>query len=424
LWGGADGRRDILDVVPALDHALTLAIFTAAYVALGLGRVPGLRVDRTGVAIVAATAIVVTGGLSWDDAVRSVDAHTLVLLFGMMIVAAYLRLSGFFSLVTLWAIRRARTPRGLLAAIVMASGVLSALFVNDVVCLVLAPLVLAIARRLGLPPVPYLIALATAANVGSVATLTGNPQNMLVGSFSSVTYRAFLVRQAPIAVIGLLAVFVVVALVYRRALPVAFAEGGTTARHAVHYPLMVKTLIAVGVMLIAFLAGVPIALVAIAGAAYSLLTRRVKPEKVYREVNWGLLVLFVGLFVLTGALERSGIVDELGRWAARLGLHRPAVLTIVAAVVSNLVSNVPAVLLFKPLIPTLGEPDRAWLILAMASTLAGNLTLLGSVANLIVAEAARQGRVEIGFVEYSRVGVPLTILTLFVGWLVLILVPV
>jgi Na+/H+ antiporter NhaD/arsenite permease-like protein len=177
-------------------------------------------------------------------------------------------------------------------------------------------------------------------------------------------------------------------------------------------------------MLIAFLAGVPIALVALVGAAYSLVTRRVKPEKVYREVNWGLLVLFVGLFVLTGALERSGFVEELGRVAARLGLHRPAVLTIVAAVVSNIVSNVPAVLLFKPLIPTLGEPDRAWLILAMASTLAGNLTLLGSVANLIVAEAAREARVEIGFLEYSRVGVPLTILTLAVGWLVLILVPV
>jgi len=356
--------------------------------------------------------------------VRSVDAHTLVLLFGMMIVAAYLRLSGFFGLVTLWAIRRARTPRGLLAAIVGAAGVLSALFVNDVVCLVLAPLVLAITRRLGLPPVPYLIALATAANVGSVATLTGNPQNMLVGSFSSVTYRAFLVRQAPVALVGLVAVYAVVWLVYRRALPAEIMEGAPPARHAVHYPLMIKTLLAVGVMLVAFLAGVPIALVALAGAAYSLLTRRVKPDKVYREVNWGLLVLFVGLFVLTGALERSGFVDELAAWAGRLGLHRPAMLTLVAAVVSNLVSNVPAVLLFKPIIPTLGEPDRAWLILAMATTLAGNLTLLGSVANLIVAEAAREGRVEIGFVEYSRVGVPLTILTLAVGWLVLILVPV
>jgi Na+/H+ antiporter NhaD/arsenite permease-like protein len=187
---------------------------------------------------------------------------------------------------------------------------------------------------------------------------------------------------------------------------------------------MIKTLAAVGVMLVAFLVGVPIAIVAIGGAAYTLLTRRVKPEKVYREVNWSLLVLFVGLFVLTGALETSGVTDDLARWSATIGLHRPAVLTVVAAVVSNLVSNVPAVLLFKPLVPALGEPDRAWLLLAMATTLAGNLTLLGSVANLIVAEAARAARVELGFLEYCRVGVPLTVVTLAIGWLVLVLVPV
>ncbi|HET7342580.1 MAG TPA: anion transporter [Methylomirabilota bacterium] len=408
----------------SLERLWALAVFAASYVALGLGRVPWLRVDRTGVAIIGAAAMVLTGSLPWEDAVRSVDAHTLVLLFGMMIVAAYLRLSGFFSLVTLWAVRRARSPRGLLAAIVAAAGVLSALFVNDVVCLVLAPLVLAITRRLALPPVPYLIALATAANVGSVATLTGNPQNMLVGSFSSLTYRGFLVREAPIALIGLALVFLVVRVVYRRDLAGAFAGAAPEARHAVHYPIMIKTLIAVAVMLLAFLAGVPIALVAIAGAAYSLVTRRVKPEKVYREVNWSLLVLFVGLFVLTGGLERSGFTDELGRWAGRLGLHRPAVLTLVTAIVSNLVSNVPAVLLFKPLLAGFGEPYRAWLILAMASTLAGNLTLIGSVANLIVAESARQARVEIGFLEYSRVGVPLTLLTLLVGWAVLSLLPV
>jgi Na+/H+ antiporter NhaD/arsenite permease-like protein len=407
-----------------VDRALTLAIFGVAYLGLGLGRLPGLRVDRTGVAIIGAAAMVVGGLLTWDAAVRSVDAHTLVLLFGMMIVAAYLRLSGFFGLVTLWAIRRARGPRSLLAAVVGAAGVLSALFVNDVICLVLAPLVLSVTRRLQLPPMPYLIALATAANVGSVATLTGNPQNMLVGSFSNIGYREFLIREAPVAILGLLCVFVVVWLVYRHELPTQFTVTAPPDRPPVHYPLMAKTLAAVAAMLVAFLVGVPTALVAIAGAASCLLTRRVKPDKVYREINWSLLVLFVGLFVLTGALETSGVTEELGRWAAQLGLHRPAVLTIVATVVSNLVSNVPAVLLFKPLVPTLGEPERAWLILGMATTLAGNLTLIGSVANLIVVEAARSAGVEISFLEYLRVGVPLTIVTLAIGCLVLILMPV
>jgi len=162
-------------VTPAhLIPIVALAIFAAAYVGLSLGRLPPFRVDRTGVAIVGATAMVVTGVLDWNAAVAAVDAHTLVLLFGMMIVAAYLRLSGFFRLVTTWAIRRMGTPVGVLAAVVGASGVLSALFVNDVICLVMAPLVIELTRRLGLPPVPYLIALATAANVGSVATLSGS----------------------------------------------------------------------------------------------------------------------------------------------------------------------------------------------------------------------------------------------------------
>src|SRR5881398_176713 len=188
--------------------AIAVAAFVASYVGLGLGRVPPFRVDRTGVAIIGATLMVVSGALPWPDAVAAVDAPTLVLLFGMMIVTGYLRLSAFF--------------------------------VNDVVCLVLAPVVLEITRQLALPPVPYLLALATAANVGSVATLTGNPQNMLVGSFSSISYRSFLAREAPIAVVGLVCVYVAVALVYRRRLPNAPLEIAPDTRLAVHYSLMWK----------------------------------------------------------------------------------------------------------------------------------------------------------------------------------------
>jgi Na+/H+ antiporter NhaD/arsenite permease-like protein len=408
----------------ALGRAIALAAFLWTYLGLALGRIPGFRVDRTGVAIIGAAVMVVTGVVPWDRAVASVDAHTLVLLFGMMIVSAYLRLSGFFHLVTVWAVRRTRTPVGLLTAIIAASGVLSALFVNDVVCLVLTPLVLQVTRQLRLPPMPYLIALATSANVGSVATLTGNPQNMLVGSFSGIAYRSFLVRQAPVALVGLALVLLVVWLVYRRALATTFDPAWLDTSFPVHYPLMVKTVMAVLVMLGAFLAGVPIAMVAVGGAAYTLLTRRVKPAKVYREINWELLMLFTGLFVLIAGVEEAGLTRELFRWAETAGLSRPAVLTAVTAALSNLVSNVPAVLLFKSVIPTFGEPARAWLILAMASTLAGNLTLLGSVANLIVVELARGERVRVGFVEYCKVGVPLTLLTLLSGWLILTLVPV
>jgi Na+/H+ antiporter NhaD/arsenite permease-like protein len=400
-----------------------LIAFAGTYVGLAVGHLPGFRVDRTGVAIIGATVMVVAGVLPWDKAVAAVDAQTLVLLFGMMIVAAYLRLSGFFHLVTHWAVRRARGPVGLLAVIVVAAGVLSALFVNDVICLVLAPVVLAVVRQLGLPPVPYLLALATAANVGSVATLTGNPQNMLIGSFSGISYRAFAAHQAPVAAVGLGCVIGVVWLAYRRELPPALPPVNLATHFPVHPALMTKTIVAVSIMLVAFFAGVPIALVAVGGAAASLLTRRVKPEKVYREIDWQLLVLFTGLFVLIRGVEEAGLTDYLFGLAGRLALYRPVVLTTVTAILSNLVSNVPAVLLFKTVVPGFGEPTRAWLLLAMASTLAGNLTILGSVANLIVVEAAREERVTIGFWEYARVGVPLTVVTLVLGWLILLLLP-
>ena len=371
------------------ERLIALVALGGTYLGLALGRLPFLRVDRTGVAIIGGALVVVSGLLPWDRAVAAVDAHTLVLLFGMMIVAAYLRLSGFFRLVTYAAVRR-------------------------------APIVLDLARRLRLPPVPYLVALATAANVGSVATLTGNPQNMLVGSFSGISYRAFLLREAPVALIGLAIVFAVIWLAYRRRLPPALPTEAIAEPGVVHRALMIKTVAAVSVMLVAFLAGVPIALVAIGGAAYCLLTRRVNPDKVYREIDWGLLVLFTGLFVVIGGVEASGLAGHILDAAAAVGLSRPAVLTAVTAVLSNLVSNVPAVLLFKTVIPTFGEPARAWLLLAMASTLAGNLTILGSVANLIVVEQARGAGIRIGFLEYSRVGVPVTALTLLVGWLLLI----
>src|SRR3989454_1788461 len=271
--------------VSEVSRAIAVAAFVASYVGLGLGRVPPFRVDRTGVAIIGAAVMVASGALPWADAVASVDAPTLVLLFGMMIVTAYLRLSGFFRLVTTWTLRRARTPRGLLAAVVVAAGILSAFFVNDVVCLVLAPVVLQATHQLGLRPVPYLMALATAANVGSVATLTGNPQNMLVGSFSGISYRSFLAREAPVAALGLACVFLVVGLVYRRQLPHSPLEIVPDTRMAIHYPLMLKTIAAVAPMLGAFFAGVPVAAVAISGAGCKFLPRRGKPQMDFRDVN-------------------------------------------------------------------------------------------------------------------------------------------
>jgi Na+/H+ antiporter NhaD/arsenite permease-like protein len=403
----------------AVLRLVAFGVFAGAYLGLSLGRLPPFRIDRAGVAIVGAVAMVASGALPWSAALAAVDANTLALLFGMMIVAAYLRLSGFFRLVSTWTLRWARTPVAALLVVTAASGVLSALFVNDVVCLVLAPLIVDVARRLGLPPVPYLIALATAANVGSVATLTGNPQNMLVGGFSGISYRLFLLREAPVALVGLALVVAVVWLTYRRQLPAVVEPVPAGGPLSLHYPLLIKTVVVVAVMLVAFLAGVPIALVAITGAGALLLTRRVKPDKVYRAIDWKLLMLFTGLFMLTAGVEHTGLTEIVLRSPIAAMLERPLVLTALCAALSNIVSNVPAILLFKPLVSGFADPERAWLVLAMASTLAGNLTILGSVANLIVVETARGAGIRIGFTEYCRVGVPLTLLTLLAGWLLL-----
>jgi Na+/H+ antiporter NhaD/arsenite permease-like protein len=388
------------------------AIFLFTYLALAVGGLPGLRVDRTGVAIIGAVLMVVSGIVPMPQAIAAIDYGTLILLYGMMLIAGNLRLAGFFRLTTAWLIQRARRPRTMLLAVTLAAGLLSALFVNDVVCLVLTPLVITMTRQVALNPRPYLLALAAASNVGSVATMTGNPQNMMIGSISGISYLTFLRHLGPVALLGLGATFGVIALLYRNDLRAGRLEAPMIGHARANRPLLWKgSLVSAGVV-IAFLLGYPVGLVAICGGAALLITRRVKPAKVYAAVDWNLLVLFIGLFIVVEGAERSGITAEAFRAAGRFNLQRPAILAAVVALLSNLFSNVPAVLLFRSLVPTLSNPDAAWLTIAMASTLAGNLTLLGSVANLIVAEQARANHVEISFSEHARVGVPLTVITL------------
>lgn len=398
-------------------------IFIATYLVLALGRLPGFRVDRPGIAIIGATAMVVTGVIGFDDAYRAIDYRTIVLLFGMMIVVANLRLSGFFRLAGLWALKRAHHPRSLLVVIVVLSGVLSALFVNDIVCLVLTPVVLAVVRALKRNPLPYLIAVATASNVGSVATITGNPQNMIIGSLSGISYAAFARQLVPVAIAGLIVDALLLLWIFRAEFTRAQVDvGPLDERLRIHRGLVIKSCLVAVVMLGLFFAGVPLALASIAAAAYLLLTRRVKPQKVYGQIDWGLLVLFSGLFVVVSGIEISGVSHWIFEQLPTLGSGHLAMLGVSSVVLSNLVSNVPAVLLFKPVISSFADPLRAWLTLAAASTLAGNLTLLGSVANLIVAETARKEGIIVGFRDYVRVGIPLTAVTvaLALSWLIFV----
>jgi Na+/H+ antiporter NhaD/arsenite permease-like protein len=403
---------------------MTSIIFGATYLFLAIGKVPRLRIDRAGIALVGASALLALRVLGLEEAARAVDVPTIVLLFGMMIVVAFVRLSGFFAVVTDWIASRRLGPHGLLAMTIGLSGVLSAFLVNDVVCVAMTPLVLDLCRRRDLSPVPYLIGLATASNIGSVATITGNPQNIIIGNLSGISYVRFAARLAPVAALGLVIDFAVLSLLYSRAMAAGnardhevIAEG---AEPRVHRALLVKCLCVTAAMIALFFAGQPIAIVALAAAAILLLDR-VRPEKVYHRIDWPLLVMFAGLFIVVHAFEVHVVrYWNIERWTALR--ESPVVLVSgLSVLLSNLVSNVPAVLLFKPLMEVMTHKEQAWLALAMSSTLAGNLTMLGSVANLIVVEGARRSRVELGFAEFLKVGIPLTVLTTLIGvaWLAL-----
>ena len=394
-------------------------IFAASYLALAIGRVPGLAIDRAGIALVGASLMVASGAMKLSAAYRAIDINTITLLLGMMIVVANLRLSGFFALATAWVARRAHRPLALLAAVVAVAGVASAFLVNDAICLVLAPLVVDLTLALRRNPVPYLLAVAMASNIGSVATITGNPQNMLIGSFSAIPYAAFAGALAPVALAGLGVAGVLIALFYRAEFAAAAPLPARAPRIRANRVLVLRSLVATAAVIGLFFAGQPPAKAAIVVGALLLLTRRVKSARVYAEIDWSLLLMFAGLFIIVAGAEQRLLTPGILAAVGSAGLDRVPVLSVLTAVLSNLVSNVPAVLVLKPFVATLAEPTRAWLVVAMASTLAGNFTLLGSIANLIVAEKAQQRGVTIGFRDYLRVGAPVTLLTLALGawWL-------
>lgn len=401
-----------------------LVIFIITYLFIGLRQIPRVHIDRPAGALVGAVLMVVLGVLTLDEAFAAVDLHTILLLLGMMIITVYLRAAGFFELIAERIIALSRTPLQLLVLVVLSSAVLSALFVNDTICLLYTPIILEVTAQLAINPMPYLLALATASNVGSVMTITGNPQNMLIGIYSKISYLSFLGALVPVALIGLVVVIVVLRYVYRKDISQrCFDHRPSLPPAAVNRPLLVRSLVVCAGVLVAFSLGYPYSLTAAAGAVVLMLIGGVRTERILEGVDWTLLLFFAGLFVVMHGVQVSGLAGRMIGWAGDLSTSsdagRIAGLSLVSAVLSNIVSNVPAVMLLKPFIESLGGDRVAWLALAMSSTLAGNFTLIGSVANLIVAQQARK-RVEIGFMEYFRVGALVTIITIVAGILVLV----
>jgi Na+/H+ antiporter NhaD/arsenite permease-like protein len=391
-------------------------IFLASYLVFSVGRFPGTKIDRPAAAVIGAAMMFAFRILTPDAAIHSIDFGTIVLLFAMMVVVAGLHLAGFFEWITDLTIAHV-TPEMLLPVIIFTSGILSAFLVNDIVCLLMAPLVMHVARQLSARATPYLLALATASNIGSVAAITGNPQNILIGSVSKIAYLDFLGHLGPVAIIGLFIDWAVLYLLYFRKKQTSARR--VTALNSSHpHPRLAFPVLVTLAVLIGFIAGLPPAMVAAVGAAVLLLHPSYPSKQVYEEVDWSLLVFFVGLFLIVGGASQAGITQQMLSAAERLNLHNRWIFSGVVVLLSNVVSNVPAVMLLKDLLPNFRDAHHFWLLLALTSTLAGNLTITGSVANIIVIEKASQES-PVGFFEYLKAGLPITAATIVVGvlWL-------
>jgi Na+/H+ antiporter NhaD/arsenite permease-like protein len=405
---------------------IRLVILVVTYLLIAVPRLGPLRLNRPAAALLGAVAMVTIGGLPMRDAYAAIDLDVIIFLLGVLIITGYLEAGGFFEWAARHIVDRAHSATGLLGAVVLASGLLSAFFVNDTICLVLTPLVIAALRPLGLRPLPFLLAIALASNVGSAMTPTGNPQNMLIGIASGIHFARFIASLALPSLGGLAIVFAVLRIMHRKDLSLPLREAIRTPDAPFDRPLVIRSLLVFAGALAGWLAGFSLPLVAITAATILLVIAQRDAAEAFAKVEWSLLLFFGALFVVMRGARDLPLVASLtsaaGRALTGAPIHDAVVTSAAMTALSNIVSNVPAVVLWLPVVPKVAAPTFTWLAMAMSSTFAGNLTLLGSMANLIVAERAEARGEHIGFGEYLRVGAPVAALTIAWGIATLALV--
>jgi Na+/H+ antiporter NhaD/arsenite permease-like protein len=396
-------------------------VFAVVYLGMILGGLPFVQLDRTGIALLGAIVLVATEDVSLEEAGRSIHAPTLILLFAFMVLSAQLRLSGFYTYVTYRLASLPVAPPLLLGALIGVVGALASVFSNDIICLAMAPVFADACLKRRLDPVPYLLGLACAANVGSALTLIGNPQNMLIGESLRMSFGGYLREAAVPVLLGLAVTWGVIVLQVRgrwECPPSLLAKQASPERREEGPPdfdrwQTSKGLIVAALLVVVFLtAPWPRELAALAGAGLLLLSRKLHSRRMLGLVDWELLVLFVGLFVVNRAFQQTGLTAEAVRAIAGAGIHleQPGVLFVLTFLLSNIVSNVPAVMMLLPL----ATHPMAGTLLALASTLAGNLLIVGSIANIIVVDAAERRGLRIDWRRHARVGVPVTVATLVI----------
>ena len=393
-------------------------IFAIVYLGMFLGGLPKLKLDRSGVALLGAIAVIGLGALTTEQAARAVDLPTLVLLFSFMVVSAQMRLGGFYTAVTRGVAALPLSRNGLLGALLAVAAALSAVFSNDIVCLAMTPVVARICLQRGFAPIPFLVGLACAANIGSAATLIGNPQNMLIGSLLQLSFADYARTALPPVVLSLLALWAWLTF-GRHGSPAAPAPVPTVlppddAPSFDRWQTLKGLCVASALLVIFLFTDWPREVAALVAAGLLLLSRRFHSSHVMGFIDWELLVLFIGLFVVNHAFETTGLAAQAVAWLAAQGVHlaEPGPLFVAGLALSNLVSNVPAVMLLVPHLDT----HAAGTALALVSTFAGNLLLVGSIANLIVVDLAQRSGIEIDWRSHARIGVPITFATLAIIW--------
>lgn len=426
---------------------LALAIFLVTYVLISVRRFGKLNFERPAVALFGAALMVLFGVVAADQAFASIQLDILGLLLGMMIIVVSLELCGFFTWVSVKMIRASKNQFEFLILVMLVTALLSALILNDTVVLLLTPIVIRACRLIKANPVPFLVAEAIAANIGSVATPVGNPQNALIATLSHITFAEFTGKLLPVTLLCLVIAMVLVWLVFRKDLVDGCDRKGRywlcersklidaekaileinpqPVHRSVYLVLGALGLVFIGFVLSPYI-DLPLAMVAAIGGAFVLMflpffNPSVQPMEVLRKVDWTLLLFFVGLFVVLKGVETSGLLATMmNAFQANSGSGLTGIpgLTAFCAILSNLISNVPAVMLLSPFVASVGS-NNLWLALVTSSTLAGNATILGAAANVIVVETGNKMGVEVSLWQFMKAGLPITIVTLLLSVVIL-----
>lgn len=398
-------------------------IFIITYLGIVFTRLPGINIDRPSASFFGAVAMVVFGVFTLDEAVRAIDFNTISLLIGMMVIITVLELDGFFAFIANKTINLAKNEKRLLLIIIFTTGISSAFLVNDAVVLLYTPVVISICRESKVNPIPYLIAEILASNTGSAMTITGNPQNMLIGINSGISYSKFIIHLMPVSIIGMIIIYFVIAFIYPENFKKNSAINSHTASYNYNYVSMKFSVPVFILVIILFFfsgkTGLSIPVISLTGASLILIFGKIKPSEVIKNIDWVLILFFSTLFIVVGGVEKTGLIQHiLSRWSISSNFHGIGLIHLISLVLSQIVSNVPYTILMIPLLKSSGS-SIIWLSLASASTIAGNATIFGAMANIIVIETAKKENLHISFFEFLKSGLIVTVLTLLLSVILL-----